>query len=355
MLSFKTRSVLHTIAPTAAALIMASSPAKAPFVVAYDGVAAPSELSSKEFLLNNPNGAYTTARTCCQARRLFEWTTHTERTAASVEALVNGAKTEADSSELVATVLATLATPSALSPRLDATVSSAMRAYVDAHGCDTELKVTVLVSWREQCAASVASAPAAGQARPLLGSVGCHVAPLPPLPTSPVRVEVRGAPRANALAKDSAWVADRAPLEELMRASSAGALNELLLVSEGGELLEGSQTNFYALADGAVITAGEGVLAGTVRRLLLEVCAREGIPVILRPPRLDEIGSWEGALISSTSRLMLPIDQLYVPAEGRPSGEDDLRAEFNTAPGSLAARLQELVAGEVVAHSTQLI
>lgn len=34
-------------------------------------------------------------------------------------------------------------------------------------------------------------------------------------------------------------------------------------------------------------TADEGVLAGTVRRLLLEVCMREGIPVVFRPPLLQ--------------------------------------------------------------------
>ena len=357
-ISTRTRLValcaLRAIAPAAAAMISTKA---APFVVAYDGIASPSEMSSKDFLLNNPSGAYTTARTCSQARRLFEWDTHTTRTAASVEAMVLGDKTAADLSEQQAGVLAALATPSALSPRLDATVASAMRCYVDAHGYETELKVTVLVSWKEQCDASAAAAaaPAAGEAKPPLGSIACHVAPLPPLPTSPVRVEVRGAPRANALAKDSAWVADRAPLEDLMRASRAGALNELLLASESGELLEGSQTNFYAIVDGAVVTAGEGILAGTVRRLLLEVCEREGIPVILRPPKLEEMATWQGALISSTSRLMLPIDRLYVPAEGQPSGEADLRAEFDTAPGSLAARLQELVAGEVVTHSAQMI
>ena len=67
-----------------------------------------------------------------------------------------------------------------------------------------------------------------------------------------------------------------------------------------------------------------GVLEGTVRRLLLEVCEREGIPVVLKPPKLAEAASkWEGALISSTSRLMLPIDELYehVTSRGVPIEE----------------------------------
>jgi len=139
-----------------------------------------------------------------------------------------------------------------------------------------------------------------------------------------------------------------------MRSAEVGPINELLLATDSGELLEGSQTNFYAIVDGAVHTAGEGILEGTVRRLLLEVCGREGTPVVLSPPRLADAGRWEGALISSTSRLLLPVDELYVPPDGEPSGEADRVAVFANGPGSLAARLQALVAAEVEAHSTEI-
>lgn len=46
---------------------------------------------------------------------------------------------------------------------------------------------------------------------------------------------------------------------------------QILLVTEQGGVLEGTQTNFFALVDGAVHTAKEGVLMGTVRGVLLEV------------------------------------------------------------------------------------
>ena len=45
-------------------------------------------------------------------------------------------------------------------------------------------------------------------------------------------------------------------------------------------------------------TAGEGVLEGTVRRLLLEVCAREDIPVVLSPPNLNDIDSWQARALA---------------------------------------------------------
>jgi len=130
--------------------------------------------------------------------------------------------------------------------------------------------------------------------------------------------------------------------------------NELLLVSDAGELPEGSQTNFFAVVGGKVVTASEGILAGTVRRLLLEVCEREGIPVVFEPPKLADAGQWDGALISSTSRLMLPIDELYVPQEGHASQQADRIAAFDNGPGSLAARLKALVEAEVEAHSTKI-
>ena len=196
------------------------------FVVATDGQAVASSESSKEFLLSRPAGAYTTARTCCNARRLFEWESHVSRTASSVAGMLDGAS--------AAPHLDVLTRPEALRPRLDATVAAAVREYTARHGQEGELKVTVLVTWDRHAAAPTGSDDP-------VGSIACHVAPLPPLPSPPVRVEVRGAPRSNAAAKDSSWVTERAPLEALMRASSAGPVNELLLANDAGELFEGSQ------------------------------------------------------------------------------------------------------------------
>ena len=316
---------------SAAAFSTMSASNAAQFVVATNGVAATSAETSKDFLLSRPSGAYTTARTCATARRLFEWETHVGRTASSCAAMLGEGQT---------TLSDALATPEALRPRLDETVGAAVKEYLSQHGDADELKVTVLVTWDGEGDAT--------------GSIACHIAPLPRLPEPPVRVEVRGAPRSNAMAKDSTWVTERAPLEALMRDSAVGSVNELLLATESGDLLEGSQTNFFALVDGAVHTAGDGVLEGTVRRLLLEVCEREGIPVKLTPPKLADAQKWEGALISSTSRLALPIDELYVPKEGKPSEAADCLIKFETGEGSLARRLQVMVTSEVESHSTEI-
>ena len=88
-----------------------------------------------------------------------------------------------------------------------------------------------------------------------------------------------------------------------------------------------------------------------MRRLALEVCERERIPVVLEAPDLKDVDRWEGCLLSSTSRLLLPVDELYRPAEGAATTRGELVRAFDNAPGSLAERLRELVAAEVAAHS----
>jgi len=307
---------------TTAKIAVDGTAKSAPFAVAIETGAEPSHLTSKEWLAKTPFAAYTTART--HQGKLFEWSTHVDRTAA--------------------TILAMDPTPPARSlaehggpffrARLDGAAAAAISTYRALQGDAGEVKVTILVSWdEEKC------------------SVAAHAGPLPPLPARPVRVEVRGEGRANAAAKDSGWVAERAPLEKLMAAAEVGPVNELLLKDYQGRILEGSQTNFYAVVAGKLVTAGDDILKGTVRRLAIEVCEREGIPVVLEPPDLDNVADWDGCLISSTSRLMLPIDELYKPAEGAPATAGDLLRTFDNGPDSLAARLQALVASEVEAHS----
>lgn len=216
--------------PPRADLFASSSPR---LVVAVDGLASLSEQSSKDFLLSRPAGAYTTARTCCGTRRIFEWETHVQRTADSAAAMIQDASSQLSASpRFQAALVGEIGTASGLRPRLEATVAAALREYCSTYGEDHELKLTMLVSWPPSCEMST-------DEREAKGTIACHVQPLPPLPEPPVRVEVRGSPRANAAAKDSTWVSERAPLEALRRSD----INEMLLVNDDGELLEGSQTN----------------------------------------------------------------------------------------------------------------
>lgn len=97
----------------------------------------------------------------------------------------------------------------------------------------------------------------------------------------PALLLCRGMPRVNAKAKDSEWVRQRKAWE----ASKPADVNEVLLVSPDGLLLEGLTSNFFVLsADGAMQTADEGVLSGTVRELVLQVGEARWIHRICHAP-----------------------------------------------------------------------
>lgn len=44
------------------------------------------------------------------------------------------------------------------------------------------------------------------------------------------------------------------------------------------------------------------------------VCAQHNVEVVFEPPNLRDLHCWDGCLISSTSRLLLPIDTCVHPS-----------------------------------------
>jgi branched-chain amino acid aminotransferase len=82
---------------------------------------------------------------------------------------------------------------------------------------------------------------------------------------------------------------------------------EYLLVDEAGHLLEGSGSNFYGVVDGVVWTAGNGVLEGITRGIVLRLAAELEIPVRLEALTLAGAGRLEEAFLSSASRGIVPI------------------------------------------------
>ncbi len=126
----------------------------------------------------------------------------------------------------------------------------------------------------------------------------------------------------------SCSLADKGVRRDLPRAKStrfigpgAGArrmapdTNEALLVSEAGGILEGSSSNFFAVVDGRLRTAGDGVLAGTTRAMVLSV-ADEVLPIELRPVLVDDVPRLQEAFITSVGRAVLPV----VAIGGQPVG-----------------------------------
>lgn len=82
---------------------------------------------------------------------------------------------------------------------------------------------------------------------------------------------------------------------------------EYLMMDENGRLLEGTGTNFYGVRDGVVYTAGEGVLEGITRKIILDLLTEIGIPVHLKAVVGKEVGSLDEAFLTGSSRAVLPV------------------------------------------------
>lgn len=85
---------------------------------------------------------------------------------------------------------------------------------------------------------------------------------------------------------------------------------EVLLLDEEERLLEGSTSNFYAVRDGRIITAGDGVLEGITRKAVLQLVAAEGLALQLEPVPLAEAATLDEAFLSSSSRGLIPVREI---------------------------------------------
>jgi len=128
-------------------------------------------------------------------------------------------------------------------------------------------------------------------------------------------VLIHGAARHNPAAKTSEWMLDRQAIE---RNLPEGVFTGIL-VGEHGELLEGLSSNFYAILDGELWTAGGGVLPGIAQQIVLTVA--EGVlPVRRDAPLAADVPRMAEAFLTSASRGIVPIVQIddAVLGDGQP-------------------------------------
>lgn len=150
--------------------------------------------------------------------------------------------------------------------------------------------------------------------------------PPPELYATGVAVDfAAGLARERPLAKAAAFATQRpitAGLRALETAAGAAAATgdepyEYLLLDSAGRILEGTGTNFWAVRDGAIYTAGEGVLEGITREILLQLITTIHIPLRLEAVATSEIATLDEAALSGSSRALLPV----VRIAGQPVGD----------------------------------
>lgn len=121
--------------------------------------------------------------------------------------------------------------------------------------------------------------------------------------------------RHNPAAKTMDWIHDRKALEDAM----PEGIYDTFLVNPDGYLLEGLASNFYAILDGELRTAGEGVLAGISRKIVFAVC--EGIiPLRTDAVSVADIPNFSEAFLTSSSRGIVPVIEIdgIVIGDGEP-------------------------------------
>lgn len=109
-------------------------------------------------------------------------------------------------------------------------------------------------------------------------------------------------------------------LAAVVRSGITGDVHEVLMVSTDGRLLEGLSSNFFGVRSGELWTAGEGILPGITRELVLDEAKRMGIVVHFEAVLLAEVVALEEAFITSATRGVLPIVRIddHIIGKGKP-------------------------------------
>lgn len=153
-----------------------------------------------------------------------------------------------------------------------------------------------------------------------------------------------GLNRENPLAKTAEYTRHRAAF----LATHHEDVYEYLLLDDAERLLEGTGTNFWGVRQGVLYTAGEGVLEGITRKIILQLAPELGIPVRLEAIPLADVAMLDEAALSGSSRAFLPVVKIgaQVVGNGRPGpiSRQILRA-YNDF---LAANIQPAIAAASV-------
>jgi len=118
-------------------------------------------------------------------------------------------------------------------------------------------------------------------------------------------ITVANSARVNPGAKTTGWLHDRGTIESSL---PQGVYTALLLDAEG-YILEGVSSNFYAILDGELRTAGSGVLLGIAQQIVFEI-APALLPLRKDAIHVRDVPRVSEAFITSSSRGIIPIIQI---------------------------------------------
>ncbi|XP_061338634.1 uncharacterized protein LOC133285436 isoform X2 [Gastrolobium bilobum] len=314
-------------------------------------------------------GAYTTSRTHNNASCLLFWERHMKRLSESILILSNLAPRLLFKYNNSAISLPSSTTLPILQPIVQMLVKDSMCkvlpiALKERIDCE-ELAITTLVSGNleELNACETVDEKRLNKILDVHAHVETYFPPAFGIRGNGAHLAVVGYGRDVAAAKYSDWVRIRKTLEKLRPPS----VTELLLSNDGDQILEGCVTNFFIVCckvnDGKALSdygnkypfevrtapITDGVLPGTIRQLVLEVCRSEGIPFREVAPSWSEHKIWEEAFITNSLRLLQHVDSIQVPTEWQSAHSKtwkDLswtKKQFQGGPGMITTVIQDKI------------
>jgi branched-chain amino acid aminotransferase len=100
----------------------------------------------------------------------------------------------------------------------------------------------------------------------------------------------------------------RSLIKEILNDENA---DECIFVSEKGEIHEGSRSNLFFVKGSMIITApDQGVLLGTTRSKIIEICGVKRIHLQRRVIRLEELTFFDAAFVTGTSIGVMPVNNI---------------------------------------------
>jgi branched-chain amino acid aminotransferase len=111
----------------------------------------------------------------------------------------------------------------------------------------------------------------------------------------------------------------------------ARGADDAVLCNDRGEIAEASTANVYAVRDGRLLTPpiDAGILRGTTRTRILELCAREGVPAAEATLLPSDLHASDEVFLSSSVRGVMPVTRI----DGQPIGRG--------VPGPVTTRIRD--------------
>jgi branched-subunit amino acid aminotransferase/4-amino-4-deoxychorismate lyase len=86
---------------------------------------------------------------------------------------------------------------------------------------------------------------------------------------------------------------------------------DALLINHDGFILEGTRTNFFCIKDKTIYTPSEkDILLGVMRKAMLKVALENKYSIVEKNIRPEDLKSYDGAFITSTSSKIIPIKSI---------------------------------------------